>query len=42
METSLGSAWIAVYEWMAAVMIDGADRADLADHMQSPSVTLRT
>ncbi|MGF1646574.1 MAG: globin domain-containing protein [Kineosporiaceae bacterium] len=31
MDTSLGSSWIAVYEWMAAVMIDGADRADLAD-----------
>jgi hemoglobin-like flavoprotein len=31
MENSVGSAWVAVYEWMAAVMIDGADRADLAD-----------
>lgn len=31
MESSLGSAWIAVYEWMAAVMIDGADQADRAD-----------
>jgi hemoglobin-like flavoprotein len=25
LETSVASAWMAVYEWMAAVMIDGAD-----------------
>lgn len=27
MESSVGSAWIAVYEWMAAVMIAGAEEA---------------
>lgn len=27
-ETSVGSAWVAVYEWLAAVMIDGADAAE--------------
>jgi hemoglobin-like flavoprotein len=31
LETSVSSAWIAVYEWMAAVMIDGADSADTVD-----------
>jgi hemoglobin-like flavoprotein len=39
METRLGSAWIAVYEWMAAVMIEGADRADLADQMKASGIT---
>lgn len=42
METSVGSAWIAVYEWMAAVMIDGADRADLADENRPAPVRQRT
>src|SRR5690606_37350983 len=27
LETSVASAWISVYEWMAAVMIDGAEQA---------------
>ncbi len=31
LETSVASSWIAVYEWMAAVMIDGADKADAVD-----------
>jgi hemoglobin-like flavoprotein len=31
LDTSVGSAWLAVYEWMAAVMIDGADSADAID-----------
>jgi hemoglobin-like flavoprotein len=31
LETSTASSWIAVYEWMAAVMIDGAQRADVVD-----------
>lgn len=31
LDTSVGSAWLAVYEWMAAVMIDGADLADAID-----------
>jgi hemoglobin-like flavoprotein len=31
LETSVASSWIAVYEWMAAVMIDGAAKADLID-----------
>jgi len=31
LETSVSSAWIAVYEWMAAVMIDGAETADSID-----------
>ena len=26
--TCVGSSWVALYEWMAAVMIDGADRYD--------------
>jgi hemoglobin-like flavoprotein len=26
--TSVASAWVALYEWLAAVMIDGADRYD--------------
>ena len=30
-ETSIASAWISVYEWMAAVMIDGAEIADSVD-----------
>lgn len=32
MESSVGSAWIAVYEWMAAVMIDGAEAGAAAEH----------
>ncbi len=31
LETSVASSWIAVYEWMAAVMIDGAERAEAVD-----------
>jgi hemoglobin-like flavoprotein len=31
LETSVASSWIAVYEWMAAVMIDGAESADVVD-----------
>lgn len=31
LETSVASSWIAVYEWMAAVMIDGAEAADVVD-----------
>jgi len=31
LETSVASAWIAVYEWMAAVMIEGAETADSVD-----------
>jgi hemoglobin-like flavoprotein len=31
LETSVASAWISVYEWMAAVMIDGAETADSVD-----------
>ena len=31
LETSISSAWIAVYEWMAAVMIDGAETAECID-----------
>ncbi len=31
LETSVASAWMAVYEWMAAVMIDGANTADAID-----------
>ncbi len=31
LETSVASGWIAVYEWMAAVMIDGAEKADAVD-----------
>jgi len=31
LETSVASSWIAVYEWMAAVMIDGAQSADVVD-----------
>lgn len=31
LETSVSSAWIAVYEWMAAVMIDGAETAESVD-----------
>lgn len=27
-ETSVGSAWISVYEWLAATMIEGADSVD--------------
>ena len=30
-ETSIASAWISVYEWMAAVMIDGAETAESVD-----------
>jgi hypothetical protein len=28
LETRVASAWVAVYEWMAAVMIDGADASE--------------
>jgi hemoglobin-like flavoprotein len=31
LETSVASAWISVYEWMAAVMIDGAETAESVD-----------
>jgi hemoglobin-like flavoprotein len=31
LETSVSSAWVAVYEWMAAVMIDGAESAESID-----------
>ena len=31
LETSIASSWISVYEWMAAVMIDGAEAADIVD-----------
>ena len=31
LETSVASSWISVYEWMAAVMIDGAESADVVD-----------
>ena len=31
LETSVASSWIGVYEWMAAVMIDGATRAETVD-----------
>jgi hemoglobin-like flavoprotein len=31
LETSVASSWIGVYEWMAAVMIDGAEKADAVD-----------
>jgi hemoglobin-like flavoprotein len=31
LETSIASAWISVYEWMAAVMIDGAETAESVD-----------
>ncbi|HYJ75500.1 MAG TPA: globin domain-containing protein [Kineosporiaceae bacterium] len=31
LETSVSSAWVAMYEWMAAVMIDGADSAEAID-----------
>ena len=30
LETSVASAWISVYEWMAAVMIDGVEAAERA------------
>ncbi len=35
LETSVASSWIAVYEWMAAVMIEGADRAEVVDRNPS-------
>ncbi len=35
LETSVASSWIAVYEWMAAVMIDAADKADAVDRNPS-------
>ena len=35
LETSTASSWIAVYEWMAAVMIDAADKADVVDRNPS-------
>jgi hemoglobin-like flavoprotein len=38
LETSVSSAWVAVYEWMAAVMIDGADSAEAVD--RDPSAIL--
>jgi hemoglobin-like flavoprotein len=31
LETSVASSWIGVYEWMAAVMIDGAEKAETVD-----------
>jgi nitric oxide dioxygenase len=31
LETSVASSWIGVYEWMAAVMIDGAETAEAVD-----------
>lgn len=31
LETTVASCWMAVYEWMAAVMIDGADQAEKAE-----------
>jgi hemoglobin-like flavoprotein len=31
LETSVASAWISVYEWMAAVMIEGAETAESVD-----------
>lgn len=31
LETSVASSWIAVYEWMAAVMLDGAEKAEAID-----------
>jgi hemoglobin-like flavoprotein len=31
LETSVASSWIGMYEWMAAVMIDGAEKADAVD-----------
>ena len=31
LETSVASSWIGVYEWMAAVMIDGAESAEAVD-----------
>ena len=31
LETSVASAWVSVYEWMAAVMIDGAETAESFD-----------
>jgi hemoglobin-like flavoprotein len=31
LETSVASSWISVYEWMAAVMIDGAETAESVD-----------
>ena len=37
-ETSVASSWIGVYEWMAAVMIDGADKADAVD--RDPSMLI--
>jgi hemoglobin-like flavoprotein len=39
LETSVASAWISVYEWMAAVMIDGAETADAVD--RDPSRLIR-
>jgi hemoglobin-like flavoprotein len=38
LETSVASSWIAVYEWMAAVMIDGAEKADAVD--RDPSMLI--
>ena len=35
LETSVSSAWIALYEWMAAVMIDGAETAEAVDREPS-------
>jgi hemoglobin-like flavoprotein len=35
LETSVASAWLAVYEWMSAVMIDGANTADAIDRNPS-------
>lgn len=39
-DSMIQSSWVAVYQWMAAVMIDGADQAEAID--KNPSLLLAT